>query len=103
MNLTARERNLIRRVRRLRRLRGEIDAALAAGEAPRLAMIEAAEEAAAKIDAYALGLVVGGAVKTQGKVLRKAGAVETSPPDLCGLLTKAGKVCLRRLGHRRRC
>lgn len=74
MILTARERNLIRRVRRLRRLRGEIDAALAANKAPPRAMIEAAEEAAAKIDAYALGLIVGDAVKAEAKALRKVTA-----------------------------
>ncbi len=74
MILTARERNLIRRVRRLRRLRGEVDAAIDAGGAPPLAMIEAAEEAAAKIDEYVLGLAAPDLVKAQAKALRKVAA-----------------------------
>ncbi len=57
MKTTARERNLIRRVRRLHRLRREIDRLLDGPDRKALmAAVDGAEEAVAKIDAYVMGL-----------------------------------------------
>lgn len=57
MKTTAAERNLIRRVRRLHRLRREIDGLLDGPDRKALlTAIEGAEEAVAKIDAYVMGL-----------------------------------------------
>jgi hypothetical protein len=64
MRTTARERNLIRRVRRLHRLRREAER-LADGldRKAHLAALEGAQKAAVQIDAYVLGLIAPGVLK----------------------------------------
>ena len=72
MKTTARERNLIRRVRRLHRLRREIDRLQDGPDRKALlAAVDGAEEAVAKIDEYVMGLGATSILRGGFDVLRR--------------------------------
>ena len=72
MKTTAAERNLIRRVRRLHRLRREIDRLQDGPDRKALmAAVNGAEEAVAKIDAYVMGLGAPSSLQGGFDVLRR--------------------------------